>query len=170
MNSFTQSWAIYIARNLQKTTSQTDSTIDVISVSQSSVEQKHGKILLPSFMGTILRSSHQDCTTFFIENHVVLAPGYYEQKMSKQEKHGQLPLLAAYKVPDPIAVTPATDDMNTILPLPDAFKCGWASWHVWYTDSKLVAMIKANSSDVYSTVGFRIFVPTLLTWTPIPIW
>jgi hypothetical protein len=73
-------------------------------------------------------------------------------------------------VPDPIAVTPATDDMNTILPLPDAFKYGWASWHVWYTDSKLVAMIKANSSDVYSTVGFRIFVPTLLTWTPIPIW
>ena len=39
---------------------------------------------------------------------------------------------------------------------------GCASWLKWYADSKLVANRRCKSASVYSTVGSRLFVPTLL--------
>lgn len=65
--------------------------------------------------------------------------------------------------PLPMCKRPATEELNTMLPAPDAFRRGCASWHRWYADSKLVVMSFENSSAEYSIVGFLIFVPTLLT-------
>ena len=67
--------------------------------------------------------------------------------------------------PEPILTTPATEEMNTILPIPDAFRRGCASWHRWYIDSKLVVMSVEKSSEVNSMVGFLMFVPTLFIYT-----
>jgi hypothetical protein len=50
-----------------------------------------------------------------------------------------------------------------MLPAPQAFKRGCASWQRWKTDSKLVLKMVENSSAVYSSVGFHEAVPTLLT-------
>lgn len=68
--------------------------------------------------------------------------------------------------PLPTWVKPATDEMNTMLPFPDAFRSGCASWQKWYEDSKFVDISFENSSAEYSTVGLLMFVPTLLTYTP----
>ena len=59
---------------------------------------------------------------------------------------------------------PETEDVNTTLPDPDAFRRGYASWHQWKTDSKFVVTRAENSTAVISTIGFRILVPTLFTY------
>lgn len=56
---------------------------------------------------------------------------------------------------------PATEEINKMLPTPEAFKRGCASWQRWYAESKLVAMSMEYSTLVYSVVGFLMFVPTL---------
>ena len=66
--------------------------------------------------------------------------------------------------PEPTLNRPATEEMNTMFPTPDAFRRGCASWDKWYADSKLVEVSFANSSVVYSRVGFLMFVPTLFTY------
>lgn len=65
--------------------------------------------------------------------------------------------------PECIVTKPATEDMNTILPAPDAFKRGCESWHRWYVDSKFVDIRIEYSSAVNSVVGFLMFIPTLFT-------
>ena len=60
---------------------------------------------------------------------------------------------------------PETDETNTMLPDPDVLSRGYASWLVWKTDSKFVAIKVEKSSSVKSTTGFLIFVPTLFIWT-----
>lgn len=57
-----------------------------------------------------------------------------------------------------------TDEVNTTHPAPDAFRRGYASWLVWKTDSKFVAISFEKSSDVISTIGLRMFVPTLFIY------
>lgn len=63
--------------------------------------------------------------------------------------------------PEPILTTPATEEMKTMLPIPDALRRGCASWQRWNVDSKLVVMRVEYSSGVNSMVGFLMFVPTL---------
>jgi hypothetical protein len=50
--------------------------------------------------------------------------------------------------PEPILTTPETEEMNTMLPIPDAFRRGYASWQRWNVDSKLVVMRVEKSSGV----------------------
>jgi hypothetical protein len=75
-----------------------------------------------------------------------------------------LPLVIAYIVPLNTPTTPQTDDMKTMLPDPDCFKRGCATWHKWYADSRLVAIKNEYSSAENSVVGFLMFVPTLFTY------
>lgn len=51
-----------------------------------------------------------------------------------------------------------------MLPEPEVFKRGWASWQRWNADSKLVLIMNDNSSAVQSMVGFRNPVPALFTY------
>lgn len=63
---------------------------------------------------------------------------------------------------------PETEEVNTTCPAPEAFRRGYASWHMWKEDPKFVPMSIENSSDVNSMIGFRMFVPTLfIYWTHI---
>lgn len=64
------------------------------------------------------------------------------------------PLVAQYIELTPNDTTPATEDMNTILPHPEDLSRGCASWLKWYADSKLVEMWNEKSSAVFSIVGF----------------
>ena len=66
-------------------------------------------------------------------------------------------------VPELMLVRAPTEEMNTMLPFPDALRREYASWHRWYTESKLVVITFEYSSTVYSVVGFLTFVPTLFT-------
>ncbi len=62
-------------------------------------------------------------------------------KWKKDEMWAQninIPLDPPYTTPGKNPTTPAIDEIETILPSPDAFKSGWASWHEWNTDSRLV--------------------------------
>lgn len=54
-----------------------------------------------------------------------------------------------------------------MLPYPDAFKRGCASWLRWKADSKLVAIINETSSAVKSVASLTNTVPALFTWTKI---
>ncbi|RDX66145.1 hypothetical protein CR513_55120, partial [Mucuna pruriens] len=56
--------------------------------------------------------------------------------------------------PVPKLVTPATDEMNTMLPFPDALRRGYASWQRWNEESKLTVISSEYSSALYSMVGF----------------
>uniref|UniRef100_A0A2N9EUK2 Reverse transcriptase Ty1/copia-type domain-containing protein n=1 Tax=Fagus sylvatica TaxID=28930 RepID=A0A2N9EUK2_FAGSY len=51
-----------------------------------------------------------------------------------------------------------------MLPAPDSFRRGCASWHKWKADSKLVVIREENSSAVKSTVGFRLFTFPQTPW------
>uniref|UniRef100_A0A0D9XRS5 Uncharacterized protein n=1 Tax=Leersia perrieri TaxID=77586 RepID=A0A0D9XRS5_9ORYZ len=53
------------------------------------------------------------------------------------------------------ARTEETDEMLTILPLPEGLRRGYASWLRWKQDSKLVIIKLEHSSGVSSTAGFR---------------
>ncbi|WVZ54128.1 LOW QUALITY PROTEIN: hypothetical protein U9M48_004981 [Paspalum notatum var. saurae] len=66
------------------------------------------------------------------------------------------------------ATRPQTEETRTTLPAPDALSSGCASWQRWYADSRLVAMMNAYSSAVYSVVGLATLVPTLFTSTLSP--
>lgn len=80
---------------------------------------------------------------------------------------GELPFVAPWTDIDFRETKPETDEINTTLPTPDAFRSGYASWHMWKVDPKLVSIRRENSAVVKSIIGFRIFVPTLFTYTSI---
>lgn len=77
--------------------------------------------------------------------------------------HIYVPLVAPQMDVRPKLTTPATEDMSTMFPEPEAFNKGCASCERWKADSRFVAMINENSSDVHSVVGFNTPVPTLFT-------
>ncbi len=52
------------------------------------------------------------------------------------------PLAPAYTIAGQHATTPAIDEIETMLPWPDAFKSGWASCHEWNMESRLVDIIE----------------------------
>ncbi|WVZ01753.1 hypothetical protein V8G54_022559, partial [Vigna mungo] len=52
------------------------------------------------------------------------------------------------------AITPAAEDMKTILAASEAFRRGCASWLKWKQDSRFVLITNAKSSAVKSRVGF----------------
>lgn len=80
------------------------------------------------------------------------------------KKFQNLPLVAPWSVMDLSETKPDTDEVNTTLPVFDAFRNGCASWQMWKTDSKFVDIWVENSWAVNSTIGFRMFVPTLFTY------
>ena len=55
------------------------------------------------------------------------------------------------------------EELNTMLPFPDAFRRGNASWLRWKEDSKFVPIIVDNSWAVMSVALFRINIPALFT-------
>jgi hypothetical protein len=59
-------------------------------------------------------------------------------------------------------VTPQMEDTKTILPAPEAFKSGCASWDRWKADWRFVFIKNEKSSAVYSKVGLYTLVPALL--------
>jgi hypothetical protein len=61
-------------------------------------------------------------------------------------------------------VTPQIEDTKTILPAPEAFKSGCASWDKWKADWRFVFIINEKSSAVYSKVGLYTLVPALLIY------
>jgi hypothetical protein len=58
---------------------------------------------------------------------------------------------------------PAIEEMETILPFPDAFKRGCASWLKWKHESKFKAIHERYSSAVISIAGLMPPPPTLFT-------
>jgi len=82
-----------------------------------------------------------------------------------QHRACKLPFVAPWTDIDFSETKPETEETNTTLPIPDAFKCGYASWHMWKTDPKLVSIRVENSVLVKSVTGFRMFVPTLFIYT-----
>lgn len=76
----------------------------------------------------------------------------------------ELPLVAAWTDIDFSDTKPETEEVNTILPAPEALNRGYESWHMWKEDSKFVDMRIETSSAVKSTIGFLIFVPTLFIY------
>ena len=61
-------------------------------------------------------------------------------------------------------VTLQIEDTETILPAPEAFKSGCASWDKWKTDWRFVFIRNVKSSAVYSKVGLSTLVPALLIY------
>lgn len=61
------------------------------------------------------------------------------------------------------ATTPAAEELNTMLPFPDAFRSGYASWLRWKEDSKFVPIIVDNSCCVMSEALFSSSMPALFT-------
>lgn len=59
---------------------------------------------------------------------------------------------------------PETEDMNTMLPLPEAFSNGYASWLKWNDPSKFVLITLQISSSVTSAAVFNdVVLPALFT-------
>lgn len=77
----------------------------------------------------------------------------------------RLPFVAPWTDIDFSETKPETEDIKTTLPTPDALRSGYASWHIWKVDPKLVSMSLENSAAVKSIIGFRMFVPTLFIYT-----
>lgn len=87
------------------------------------------------------------------------------KQASIQHWISKLPFVAPWTDIDFRETKPETDEINTTLPTPDAFKSGYASWHIWKVDPKLVSTRVENSAVVKSVTGFLMFVPTLFTYT-----
>lgn len=76
-----------------------------------------------------------------------------------------VPLYGPYRGVRGAAVTPATKEINTIIPFPDAFNRGCASLDRWKTDSKFVLLRVDMSSAVVFSASFGTATAALLTWT-----
>lgn len=76
-----------------------------------------------------------------------MPPGAMEVALMLSPAHSQAKFLANWLIAPLVApqmdptlqdTTPATEEMKTMLPVPDDLSKGWASWHKWYEDSKFV--------------------------------
>lgn len=103
---------------------------------------------MPSSLSFDLWQLHQQI-------HVIKPQIQIQNKMGNGEEICGLPLEAAYGVEKGRAIKPETEDMNTMLPLPEAFSNGYASWLKWSDASKFVLITLEISSSVTSTVDFN---------------
>ena len=77
---------------------------------------------------------------------------------------GKLPLVAPWTDIEFSETKPDTEEVNTMLPTPNALRGGQASWEIWKADSKLVDMRVENPTTVKSTTEFRMFLPTIFIY------